>query len=140
MEAVIGGTPSHHASAYAARSPSHHLAGLAAAITAGGRFVPVWSLAASEQREFHGATCSKAAYAKWLAELATLRSRPVPGYVTNLRHGHALWDLGSTVMALAGIGHANYRRAALRRTTFTPEAPPSPNSYCAAGAQPRRSG
>jgi pimeloyl-ACP methyl ester carboxylesterase len=134
MAAVIGGTPSDQPAAYAARSPSHHLDGLATAMDEGMRFVDVWSVAASEQRAFRGATCSAAANAQWLAQLAMLRAEPVTGYVTRMRHAHALWDHGATVLAFAGIGRSNRSRAAFHAVEFTPDAPLPEGSFCQAAS------
>jgi pimeloyl-ACP methyl ester carboxylesterase len=134
MEAVIGGTPADHPDAYADRSPSHHLNGIAAAMDRGMRFVDVWSVAASEQREFRGATCSEAANAQWLAELATLRAQPVTGYVTHMRHAHALWDHGATVLALAGLGRSRRDVAAFHQFDFRPDEALPEGSYCQAAS------
>ncbi len=126
---AVGGTPDQVPAAYAQRSPSHHLATLAAEIHSGMRFVDVWSLAASEVHEFRGATCSEDANARWLGELATVAGHPVAGYVTQLQHAHALWDHGRSVLRLAGIGRAASPLPA-RRVLFQPgEAAPT-DSYC----------
>jgi hypothetical protein len=79
IETALGGTPAQVPAAYARRSPSHHLATLAADIRAGMRFVDVWSVGAAEVREFRGATCSYDANARWLSQLAAIRGRPVTG-------------------------------------------------------------
>jgi len=129
IESVLGGTPADEPAVYAARSPSHHLAGLAAAIRSGTTFVDVWSTAAEEQREFAGATCSLSANAQWLADLAGELGRPVDGYVTQLPHAHALWDRGQGLLALAGIRPAP-RALDARRVTFRPGQPPPADSYC----------
>jgi pimeloyl-ACP methyl ester carboxylesterase len=129
IEAVIGGTLDRLPKAYAERSPSSHLAGLAAAIRHGMRFVDVWSVSAEEQREFNGATCSKAAHAERLAELAGLLHDPVAGYVTQMQHAHALWDRGREVLALAGVGSAD-RPFTPTRMLFRPGQGPPPGSYC----------
>jgi hypothetical protein len=126
---AIGGTPEQVPAAYAQRSPSHHLATLAAEIRSGMRFVDVWSVAASEAHEFHGATCSQDANARWLAELATVLGRPVTGYATQLLHAHALWDHGRDVLRLAGIGAGSRQLPALR-VRFRPGAPAPADSYC----------
>lgn len=130
METALGGTPATAAAAYAARSPSHHLAALAALIRGGMSFVDVWSVAAGEQREFRGATCSRLANAQWLSALAGLLGRPVTGYVTHLPHAHALWDRGQGLLALAGI-RPTARPLAARRVTFTPGGGVPAGSTCA---------
>jgi len=126
---AIGGTPAQRPEAYARRSPSHHLRALAAEIHGGMRFVDVWSVAPSEAYEFHGATCSIDANARWLAQLASILSRPVSGYATGLKHAHALWEHGRSVLQLAGIG-AGARPLAARRIRFQPRAAPPRDSYC----------
>ena len=125
---AVGGTPDQVPSAYAQRSPSHHLATLAAEMRAGMRFIDVWSLAPSEVREFRGATCSQDASARWLAQLATAAGHPVAGYVTQLQHAHALWDHGRGVLRLAGIGNGSPLPA--RRVLFKPGAAAPASSYC----------
>ncbi len=129
MEAVLGGTPAQAPAAYAARSPSHHLDGLASAIRHGMRLVVVWSLAAGEQREFRGATCSRLANAQWLADLSQVLGRPLDAFVTKLPHAHALWDRGRGLLALAGIATGGKPLLA-RRVTFRPDGTVPPNSYC----------
>jgi hypothetical protein len=126
---AVGGTPDQVPGAYAARSPSHHLAGLAAHIRAGMRFVDIWSLAPSEVREFRGATCSEDASARWLSQLASVAGHPVAGYVTQMQHAHALWEHGRSVLRLAGIGVAQTPLAA-RRVLFRPGAAVPADSYC----------
>lgn len=126
---AVGGTPDQVPSAYAQRSPSHHLATLAAEMRAGMRLIDVWSLAPSEVHEFRGATCSQDASARWLAQLATVAGHPVAGYVTQLQHAHALWDHGRGVLRLAGIGHGSPPLPA-RRVLFQPGAAPPASSYC----------
>jgi hypothetical protein len=125
--------------AYAARSPSHHLEVLAADIRAGMRFVDVWSIAPSEAHEFHGATCSKDANARWLAQLATVLRRPVTGYVTELKHAHALWnrDYSRGILALAGI-RAGGPPLPARKVRFQPRTPAPPDSYCVWHPAPSR--
>jgi hypothetical protein len=93
------------------------------------RFVDVWSVAASEAREFRGATCSWNANARWLAQLATTLHRPVTGYVTELRHAHALWDHGRGVLQLAGI-RAGGPSLPARSVQFRPHAGVPAGSYC----------
>jgi hypothetical protein len=129
IQAAVGGTPAQVPTAYARRSPSHHLAALAAQIRAGMRFVDVWSVAASESREFRGATCSWNANAHWLAQLATTLHRPVTGYVTELRHAHALWDHGRGVLQLAGVRAGGLSLPA-RSVRFRPQAGVPAGSYC----------
>ena len=126
---AVGGTPDQVPSAYAQRSPSHHLATLAAEMRAGMLLIDVWSLAPSEVHEFRGATCSQDASARWLAQLATVAGHPVAGYVTQLQHAHALWDHGRGVLRLAGIGHGSPPLPA-RRVLFQPGAAPPASSYC----------
>lgn len=126
---AVGGTPQQVPAAYAERSPSHHLATLAADIRSGMRFVDVWSVAASEVREFRGATCSEQANAGWLGQLATIAGHPVSGYVTELPHAHALWNHGRSVLRLAGIGRGAPPLPA-RRVRFQPGASPPADSYC----------
>jgi len=129
IEAVLGGTAAERPAEYAARSPSHHLAGLATAIRQGMEFVDVWSTSPEEKREFAGATCSRLASAQWLADLATRLGRPVTGYVTQLPHAHALWDRGQGLLALARI-HPAAKALYARVATFKPGSPPPTWSYC----------
>ena len=126
---AVGGTPEQLPDAYSQRSPSHHLATLAADIRSGMRFVDVWSVGASEVREFRGATCSEDANARWLSQLATIAGRPVAGYVTQLKHAYALWEHGRSVVRLAGVGGAAPPLAA-RRVLFQPGAAVPADSYC----------
>jgi hypothetical protein len=42
----------------------------------------------------------------WLWRLAHILHRPVPGYVTGLRHAFALWDWWRQLLALAGLAPA----------------------------------
>ena len=126
---AVGGTPAERPAAYARRSPSHHLATLAAEIRGGMRFVDVWSTAPSESFEFRGATCSLDANARWLAQLAADVHGPVTGYVTALKHAHALWDHGRGVLQLAGIGSGSPPLPA-RGIRFRPGATPPRDSYC----------
>jgi hypothetical protein len=129
MQSVIGGTLNERPHAYAARSPSHHLDGLAAAIRNGMTFIDVWSVNPAERRELRGATCSAAANAEWLRDLSGLLDRPTVAYVTHLRHAHALWNRAPAVLALAGIGTPKHRLAA-RRFTFADGVPLPRGSYC----------
>ena len=126
---AVGGTPAQVPAAYAQRSPSHHLATLAADIRSGMRFVDVWSVASSEVREFRGATCSEEANADWLGQLATVSGRPVAGYVTRLPHAYALWFHGRSVLRIAGIGRPAPRLRA-RRVLFRPGTPAPAGSFC----------
>ena len=129
IERAVGGTPDQVPEAYAQRSPSHHLAGLATHIRSGMKFVDIWSLAPSEVHEFRGATCSEDASARWLSQLAGVAGRPVAGYVTQMQHAHALWEHGRSVLRLAGIGHTQPPLAA-RKVLFRPSAAVPANSYC----------
>jgi pimeloyl-ACP methyl ester carboxylesterase len=129
METVLGGTPASAPQAYSARSPSHHLDALAEEIRRGMRFVDVWSVSPTEQREFLGATCSLAANARWLSQLATRLDAPVTGYVTHLRHAYALWDYGRGLLGLAGLRTAPPPRTA-QAVTFEPRRAPPSGSYC----------
>lgn len=129
IETSLGGTPDTRAAEFAARSPSHHLSGLATAIRNGMQFVDVWSTSPAEKHEFNGATCSRLANAGWLADLATKLGHPVTGYVTQLPHAHALWDRGQGLLALAHI-HPASKPLLARKATFAPGAPPPPWSYC----------
>lgn len=126
---AVGGTPAQVPASYAQRSPSHHLAALAAEIGAGMRFIDVWSVASSEAREFRGATCSEDANARWLSQLATIGGHSVSGYVTQLPHAHALWNHGRGVLRLAGIGRVSPQLPA-RRVVFEPGSPAPAGSYC----------
>jgi hypothetical protein len=129
MEAVLGGTVAEQKAVYDARSPSHHLDGLAQAIRAGMRLVVVWSVSPREQREFRGATCSRLANAQWLADLAGVLHAPVTGYVTHMPHAHALWDRGLGLLELAGVARTN-RPLHARPVRFRPGAPPPAGSFC----------
>ena len=129
IEKSVGGTPEELPAAYALRSPSHHLATLAAKIRSGMRFVDVWSVAASEAHEFRGATCSWNANARWLGRLATALHRPVTGYVTKLRHAYALWEHGRGVLQLAGV-HVTGPPLPARRVKFRPRSRAPGGSYC----------
>ena len=129
VEEAVGGTPAQLPAAYARRSPSHHLATLAAHIRSGMRFIDVWSVAGSEAHEFRGATCSWNANARWLSRLATILDRPVTGYVTELRHAYALWDHGRGVLQLAGIRAAGPPLPA-RSVQFHPHSRAPGGSYC----------
>lgn len=129
IEQSVGGTPAQLPAAYALRSPSSHLATLAADIRSGMRFIDVWSVAASETREFRGATCSWDANAHWLSRLAAVLHRPVTGYVTRLRHAYALWDHGRGVLQLAGVQAAGPSLPA-RAVQFRPHGGVPAGSYC----------
>ncbi len=127
---ALGGTPDTLPDVYAARSPSHHLDGLAAAIRAGMRFVDVWSVSDVERREFRGATCSLTANATWLSALASELGRPVTGYVTRMRHAHALWDRGMGLMQLA-LGPNSGKPLHATAVPFRPGAGAPAGSFCA---------
>jgi pimeloyl-ACP methyl ester carboxylesterase len=129
IEQVLGGTFAERPGAYAARSPSGHLQGLATAIAHGTKLVVVWSLAPEETREFHGATCSRLANAQWLANLATVTGSPITAYVTEMKHAHALWDRGQGLLQLAGIS-TNGKPLLARPVIFEPHRPAPPDSYC----------
>ena len=129
IETVVGGTPADVPQAYAARSPSNHLDGLATAIRNGMKFIDIWSVSSTEKREFRGATCSLTANAQWLSQLATLSGTPVTGYVTHLRHAYALWDYGRGLLGLAGLWAAAPPRTA-QAVSFRPGQPPPQGSYC----------
>jgi pimeloyl-ACP methyl ester carboxylesterase len=129
IERVLGGPLASRPAAYAARSPSNHLDGFATAIAHGMKLVVVWSLSPEEKREFLGATCSRLANAQWLANLATLMGTPITGYVTEMRHAHALWDRGEGLLQLAGIRNSGKPLIA-RPVIFQPDRPPPASSYC----------
>jgi pimeloyl-ACP methyl ester carboxylesterase len=131
MMHVLGGTPTQRPRAYADRSPSSHLGGLAAAIEHGTRFVDVWSIGAAAAHEFHDAMCSKLANALWLRRLAHLLHRPVTGYVTRLRHAAALWYWWRQLLALAGLATTAHDLPA-SPFTFRQGEPLLPGSYCRA--------
>ena len=132
MQRAMGGTLAQEPQAYAQRSPSLHLGGLAQAIRQGMAFVDTWSVSAHEQHEFNGATCSITADAQWVAQLAGLLDKPVTAYVTQLEHGHSLWSYGRSVLALAGFGQSP-RPLPARPVVFQPGQPAPPGSVCAAG-------
>ena len=129
IEAVVGGTAAAQRDAYEARSPSHHLDGLARAMRDGMKLVDVWSVGKEEQREFRGATCSRLAHAQWLSRLAAVLRQPVYGYVTQMRHAHALWDRGQGLLALARL-RTTKRPLRARRVVFAPGAPLPAGSFC----------
>jgi len=128
MQTVLGGTPA-TTDAYNSRSPSHHLLWLAEAIHHGMHLVVVWSTSPAEKHEFRGATCSRLANAEWLAQLAKTLDRPVTGYVTHMRHAHALWDRGKGLLELAGVA-TTQRPLLAKAVAFRPGAAPPPGSYC----------
>jgi len=128
---VLGGTLAQKPAAYKARSPSHHLDGLATAIRGGMRLVDVWSVNPLERERYVGATCSRTANAEWLSKLATHLRRPVDGYVTQLQHAEALWHHYPSLLALAGLKPNTGDTLAFRRFQFRPGAPPSAASFCA---------
>lgn len=72
---------------------------LARLVEAGTRLQVIWSIAPDEAREFKGATCNRAANAAVLQQLADTLGRSVPGWVTENRHGHDLWDHGRRIMS-----------------------------------------
>ncbi len=129
IDVALGGTLEQVPTVYAAHSPSHHLDGLSRAIAHGLRLVVVWSVSSAEQREFHGATCSRLADAEWLARLSNVVGKPVTGYVTKLPHVHALWDRGQALLELAGLWHGGKPLLA-RRVVFRPGHAPPRWSYC----------
>jgi len=129
IETVLGGTPDQIQRVYQDRSPSHHLDGLATAIRNGMKFIDVWSVSQSEKREFLGATCDATANAQWLTALAGKLGKPVVGYVTHLRHAHALWRYGRGLLALAGLSGGVPPRTA-RAFSFAPDGKPPAASYC----------
>jgi hypothetical protein len=132
LEKAMGGTLAERPDEYARRSPSNHLDGLATAIRGGMTFVDVWSTSPQEEREFRGATCSRLANAQWLSKLATMLHRPVTGHVTQMAHGHALWDRGQGLLRLAGVWGSGKELKA-RVVTFAPGATRLPaGSYCGA--------
>ncbi|MGZ4385421.1 MAG: alpha/beta hydrolase family protein [Gaiellaceae bacterium] len=129
MEAVIGGTPEQVPAAYASRSPSNHLDGLAQAIRSGMIFLDIWSVSPHERDEFRGATCSGAANAQWLSGLASVLGGPVTGYVTQMRHAHALWDWGKSLLSLAGL-KPGARPLPAQAVQFWPNRPLPAGSTC----------
>jgi pimeloyl-ACP methyl ester carboxylesterase len=129
IQTVLGGTPADVPQAYAARSPSNHLDGLATAMRNGMKFVDVWSVSPKENREFRGATCSLTANAQWLSQLAAVLGMPVTGYITHLPHAYALWDYGRGLLGLAGLWTAAPPRTA-QPVSFKPGGQPPAGSYC----------
>jgi hypothetical protein len=89
----------------------------------------VWSLAPEEKREFLGATCDRLANAQWLANLATINDSPITGYVTHMKHAHALWDRGQGLLRLADIPSKGKPLLA-HPIVFRADNPPPPTSYC----------
>lgn len=67
---------------------------LARLVRAGTRLTVVWTVSDEERRLFNGATCGREASPATLAALARLLRRPVPGWVTETRHGVNLWRHG----------------------------------------------
>jgi pimeloyl-ACP methyl ester carboxylesterase len=130
LERAMGGTLDQRPGAYARRSPSNNLVGLATAIRGGMRFVDVWSTSSGESREFHEATCSRLAHALWLGRLAGLLHSPVTGYVTQMPHAHALWDRGQGLLQLARV-RPTTRPLEAQPVVFSPGiATPPTGSYC----------
>jgi pimeloyl-ACP methyl ester carboxylesterase len=129
MIRVLGGTPAQRPSTYEQRSPSDHLAGLAAAMRHGMRLLDVWSVAEKEAREFNGGMCTIRSNAYWLRRLSRILHHPVTGYVTELRHAVALWDWWRQLLALAHLAPAE---GALPATpvTFRAGRPIPSASYC----------
>ena len=130
IEQELGGTLAQNPSAYAARSPSHHLDGLAEAMRHGMKLVDVWSIAPAEKREFAGATCQRTANSEWLAQLATLHGRPVTGYVTRMAHADVLRSWGEHLLALAGVRAPFETPLPARAVTFRPKRAPPAGSWC----------
>ncbi len=132
MVRVLGGTLAQRPGLYGRRSPSAHLAGLAADIRHGMRLLDVWSVAPAEAHEFNGGMCSMRSNAFWLHQLAQILRRPVTGYVTELPHAVALWDWWRQLLALARVAPAN---GALPATaiTFRPKQQIPKGSYCRMG-------
>lgn len=129
MIRVLGGTLAQRPHTYKQRSPSDHLAGLAAAMRHGMRLVDVWSVAAAEAHEFNGGMCSMRSNAFWLRRLARILHRPVTGYVTQLRHAFALWDWWRQLLALAALAPPSGRLPATTITFRAGHRIPSA-SYC----------
>lgn len=71
---------------------------LARLVTTGVQLQVIWSIAPDEAREFKGATCNHDANAAVLQRLADALGKPVPGWVTENRHGHDLWDHGRKIL------------------------------------------
>lgn len=129
IERALGGTLAQRPHDYHERGAGGNLRGLARAVRQGTALVVIWSVGEQERREFRGATCSRLANAKWLARLATLLDRPVRGYVTELRHGYALWVYGAGALSLAGI-HVPGGELPARVISFQPHRAAPPGSYC----------
>ncbi len=130
IDQVLGGTLAQNPTAYGARSPSHHLDGLADAMRHGMKLIDVWSIAQSEKHEFAGATCQRAADAEWLARLATLLRRPVTGYVTRMAHADVLRNWGEHLLAIAGVRAPFATPLPARTVKFLPKSPPPAGSWC----------
>jgi pimeloyl-ACP methyl ester carboxylesterase len=131
---ALGGTLAERPRIYRRRSPSHHLAGLAAAVRRGMRLVDVWSVAPSGAREFNGAMCSLRSNALWLERLAGILHRPLQGYVTQLPHAYALWDWWRQLLRLARLAPAEGIFPGIA-VAFRPDAPVPPTSYCASNPE-----
>jgi pimeloyl-ACP methyl ester carboxylesterase len=129
MARVLGGTLAQRPRTYEQRSPSNHLAGLAADVRHGMRLLDVWSVSPNVAREFNGAVCSLRSNALWLRRLAQILHRPMTAYVTRLRHAYALWDWWRQLLGLARLSP---RRGTLPATTLALRAGDSipSTSYC----------
>jgi len=128
---VLAGTLAQRPHSYEQRSPSDHLAGLAATMRHGTRLLDIWSTAPTAAREFNGGMCSLRSNAFWLQRLARLLHHPVKAYVTRLRHGYALWDWWRQLLALAGLAPPKGRFPATA-VTFRAGYPIPTSSYCRA--------
>jgi pimeloyl-ACP methyl ester carboxylesterase len=139
MIRVLTGTLAQRPHVYKRRSPSNHLAGLAAAVRNGMRLIDIWSVAPVEEHEFNGGVCSLRSNAVWLRSLARILHRPVTGYVTRLRHAFALWDWWRQLLAVARLASAE---GALPATPiiFRAKQPIPPASYCHQSAAPEAIG
>jgi pimeloyl-ACP methyl ester carboxylesterase len=139
MIRVLKGTLAQRPHIYKRRSPSDHLAGLAAAMRHGMRLLDIWSVAPMEAHEFNGGMCSPRSNAVWLRALARILHRPVTGYVTQLRHAFALWDWWRQLLALATLAPAEDTLPATP-IIFRADQPIPPASYCHQSAAPEAIG
>lgn len=130
LKRALRGTPAQRPAAYAARSPSHHLGGLATAVRNGTELVVAWSVSPLEKQEFFGATCSRDANARWLARLATILGEPVLGHVSRLRHAQLLRRWGTGLAALAGVAAPTATLLPAEPILFEPGQRPPWRSYC----------